>query len=354
MSTSSEFAIARLNTLQAIRKLAPEWVQLWQTQPDATPFQRPEWLLPWIESFRPDDLWVLEVRHHGTLAGIAPLFSYKSESRERVLAILGAGISDYLDFVIAPSRAKEVTEAIFGFLQNAEADWDRVELLDLGKDSALLSPATATMWPTETAEHDVCPRLILPPGADQLRQVITSRQHRNLRTAMNRIRRAGAVQITLADRKTLSEHLEALFHLHATRWREAGKPGVLASRLVKEFHDRGAPLLLEAGVLRLYALRLNSDPIATLYTLWGPQAVYLYLQGFDLAYAEFSPGMQIIAVAVEDALREGKRVIDFLRGPETYKYAWGARDEATFRRILRRRKGRELTIRREDPLRLVS
>jgi CelD/BcsL family acetyltransferase involved in cellulose biosynthesis len=39
----------------------------------------------------------------------------------------------------------------------------------------------------------------------------------------------------------------------------------------------------------------------------------------------------LLGLVLEDALREGVREIDFLRGAERYKYAWGAKDEANER-----------------------
>ncbi len=61
------------------------------------------------------------------------------------------------------------------------------------------------------------------------------------------------------------------------------------------------------------------------------ETAYYYLQGFDFGWRWFSPGTQILGAVIEDALREGKKKIDFLRGRESYKYLWGASDEPTFR-----------------------
>jgi CelD/BcsL family acetyltransferase involved in cellulose biosynthesis len=38
---------------------------------------------------------------------------------------------------------------------------------------------------------------------------------------------------------------------------------------------------------------------------------------------------------IEEAVREGARAIDFLRGREDYKYRWGAKDRETVRRRVR-------------------
>jgi CelD/BcsL family acetyltransferase involved in cellulose biosynthesis len=49
-----------------------------------------------------------------------------------------------------------------------------------------------------------------------------------------------------------------------------------------------------------------------------------------------SPGTQIVAHAIEEAVREGAEEFHFLRGGEAYKYAWGAVDRQNTALTLRR------------------
>jgi CelD/BcsL family acetyltransferase involved in cellulose biosynthesis len=167
--------------------------------------------------------------------------------------------------------------------------------------------------------------------------VIPDRQRKNLRTARNRTTRAGEARIEVADATQLPEFLHAMFRLHTARWQGFGMPGVLSEVTIQDFHQRSAPGLLRAGLLRFYGLRFCGDLIAVLHTLWGRNTVYCYLQGFDPAYSFFSPGLQIIAAVIEDAIRAGKLAVDFLRGREAYKYSWGARDRSTTHLQLSRR-----------------
>jgi CelD/BcsL family acetyltransferase involved in cellulose biosynthesis len=184
--------------------------------------------------------------------------------------------------------------------------------------------------------HDSCPVLRLPSSIEELPKVVPPGQLRHLRAARRRIGRAGKCGIEVATRETLDEFLEALLQLHGRRWRESGELGVLADERVQAFHRLAGRALLERGVLRLYALRFEGRLIASLYVLGERDVIYCYLQGFDPAYAEFSPGMQILGAVVEDAVKQGKGSVNFLRGRESYKYKWGARDELTYRLTLTR------------------
>ena len=58
--------------------------------------------------------------------------------------------------------------------------------------------------------------------------------------------------------------------------------------------------------------------------------------GFDPSQPRLSPGVQIIAHAIEQAIAEGATSFDFLRGGESYKYAWGAVDRPKISRRLSR------------------
>jgi CelD/BcsL family acetyltransferase involved in cellulose biosynthesis len=117
------------------------------------------------------------------------------------------------------------------------------------------------------------------------------------------------------------------------RWKEFGESGVLADPHIQAFHREVTPELLDRKVLRFYGLRLEGRLVATLYSFFEREAVYCYLQGFDPAYASLSAGTLLLGAVLEDAISEGKKRVDFLRGQESYKYSWGVKDAPT-RRII--------------------
>src|SRR4051812_9773862 len=87
-------------TVEQLQPLAEEWTALVSNSPDATPFQSPEWLIPWWQHWSEGDLWLLAFRENGRLLGIAPFFILRKH-----LLLMGAGVSDYLD-VICESYAR--------------------------------------------------------------------------------------------------------------------------------------------------------------------------------------------------------------------------------------------------------
>jgi CelD/BcsL family acetyltransferase involved in cellulose biosynthesis len=324
---------------RSLQKISAEWTQLWEKCSRAGSFQRPEWLLPWVEAFKPQDLCVVELRRDRELVGLAAMFAYHWEGRH-ILAPLGAGITDYLDWLILPELARDGIAHILVALDDMDQNWERIDLPDLPLSSALLKDSEFAF---QHVGQETCPAVHLSNGTGSEKRAIPRGQRKNLRTARNRIRKAGGATVEIARLDNLPEFLDALFRLHSTRWRTLGMPGVLSEVAVQEFHQRSAPELLRAGILRLYGLRFRGELIAVLHTLWGRESAFCYLHGFDPAYSFFSPGMQIIAALIEDAAAQGKKTVDFLRGSEAYKYAWGARDSVTsFLQLSRRTLSQEL------------
>jgi CelD/BcsL family acetyltransferase involved in cellulose biosynthesis len=131
--------------------------------------------------------------------------------------------------------------------------------------------------------------------------------------------------------------MQDFFRLHESRWRPIAGHGVCAEPVVRDFHLAAAQRMLDSGMLRLYLLRIGNRIAATYYGFAAKRIAYAYLSGFDPELTELSPGTQIVAHAIEEAVGEGAHEFHFLRGGEAYKYAWGAVDRVNAALTLRRR-----------------
>jgi CelD/BcsL family acetyltransferase involved in cellulose biosynthesis len=305
--------------------ISADWSLLCDRCSGATPFQRPEWLLAWVEAFSTENIRVVEVRSGNILVGVAPLLIY-SRGRERVLAFMGGAVSDYLDLLVDPRYEREVVVAIMDTLKGLPG-WTTLDLTDLSSRSALLRTALAGI----ATPHDNCSALYLPKTREELLQLLSKRQRANLRNARSRIQGAGGGQVNLATAETLLEFLDELFRLHTTRWAVARKPGVLANTAVKAFHRKSAPELLARGLLRLYRLQLQQRTIAAAYSLFERETVFFYLQGYDPEFAHLSPGTHLMFSVIENAVQARMRKFDLLRGEESYKRHWRVQPEVTHR-----------------------
>jgi len=314
-----------------LSSILADWSQLYERCSDSTPFQSPEWLFSWIETFAPHQLRVVEVREGARLLGLAPLLIYPRDS-ERVLAFAGGGVSDYLTLLLQPGSETEVFEQICRALSGDEG-WSLLELTDVSLNSALHKIRELRAY---TVEHDLCSVTALPSTSEQLPRLFSDRQQANLRNARSRLERAGGGEFEVATPETLADFLEDLFKLHTVRWAARNQPGVVQDERVQAFHLLSSRRMLESGRLRLYRLRVQGRTAAVVYSLFQRETVYCYLQGFDPAFSFLSPGTVLIFFLMQDAVGRGMRRFDFLRGREPYKQHWRPQVEPTFRISLSR------------------
>lgn len=325
MASNLEFKSRVLTSTAHLLAIADEWSGLYESCLDATPFQRPEWVISWAETFTPERIRTIEVRSGGVLVGLAPFLIYPRDE-ERVLAFMAGGVSDYLDLLVDPQYETEVVAAIFQAVQQLDC-WTTLDLTDL--------PANSVLHRTELSRlatpHDQCSGLRLPATREELLQRLSKRQRANLRQAHSRLQKAGGALVEVAKPETLTEFLEDLFRLHAIRWIRAGQPGVLSDETVKTFHRTVTPELLAHGVLRLYRLRLQDQTLAVLYASLGKNTLFCYLQGHDPDFAALSPGTHLMFAVMEDAILSRMSKFDLLRGDEGYKQHWRPEGEPTYR-----------------------
>jgi CelD/BcsL family acetyltransferase involved in cellulose biosynthesis len=300
-----------LTTDDELVAISGEWSALCDRCAESTPFQRPDWLLPWRRQFGHEATpRVIALRRDGRLVGLVPL-----ELRSGTLRLIGAGITDYLDAIVEPGL--ELSPYVQLALDGVRA----IELDGLRAGSPLLSLELGG-----TAD----------PGMPS--PVVSLRERRiPPRLAYDRRRLARAGQVRWDDETTdRSALLEGLFVLHRARWELRGERGVLDAPALERFHDEAARGLHTRGMLRLVGLRLDGRLIGVLHGLSDHGRFLFYLSGFLPEAAQLSPGRLLIAHAMDRALDEGATEFDFLRGREAYKYEWGAVDQpaAHYRAVL--------------------
>jgi CelD/BcsL family acetyltransferase involved in cellulose biosynthesis len=113
-----------------------------------------------------------------------------------------------------------------------------------------------------------------------------------------------------------------------------GKAEFMDDRMEGFFREM-AEGFLSAGLLRLVFLSRKGVDIASALQIAWDGVLLLYNSGFDPNYREASPGLVLLARSIEDAIRNGFREYDFLRGGERYKYDLGGRDRIVYRAIVR-------------------
>lgn len=314
--------IALITERAAYDDLRREWMDLWTRAPEAGVFQRPEWLIPWWHHFGAGKaMRVVLLRSNGKLVGLLPLCVLRQPDNSRELQLIGTGNTDRLDAILDPAFRPFAVDTFSAYLQTSLDEWDRSVFSQLPAGSALLQLRPPESVSQRLTPAEPCPVLRLDNGA-RAGVHAGPRRHRYYK---RRAVREGAriVESTAGD---LRELLDALFALHAARWRERGEPGALADPAAQAFLRDACTELATAGMLRLIGLELHDRLVGLCLTFSARGRSSAYIGGFDPEYSRMNPGTVLIGRLVEHATENGE-VIDFLRGREQFKYDWGAADE---------------------------
>jgi CelD/BcsL family acetyltransferase involved in cellulose biosynthesis/glycosyltransferase involved in cell wall biosynthesis len=330
-SPSRAVEVEEVTSVPALQRLREEWLQLWRRVPGASIFQHPDWLIPWCAPFQVREPWLIALRRDRRLIGVVPLVVYP-RGPERVLTLMGAGVSDDQNALLEPDEANACMARLWAVLLWRRHAFDVLELEALPHDSALWQHTPTAGWHVgRRVLQDVRPVLQLTPEARTLEKVTPARLMKEIRYQHRRAERDGLpISVTLADAAAFDELFRQFVHLHRLRWRGRGQAEVLSDDRVSFYEEVGRQFIA-VGILRLYVLHLGDAPASAFYGFHANGRTLYYLSGFDPAFERYSPGTLVVAHALERALLDDRaQAFDFLRGAEAYKYAWGAEDELLY------------------------
>jgi CelD/BcsL family acetyltransferase involved in cellulose biosynthesis len=327
-----------------------------------------EWLHTWYELLgrgrAPRIYTARDAR--GRLNGLLPLAVERRLAvglPVRRLAFLGETHvgSDYLDVVARRGHEEEVIAAFAARLLEDRGEWDLLDLLDMDEASPALAVFTRVLeragYVVRVSEASVCPYELFTPGQsfDEFLRG-TSRRDNYLRRRKWLEKQPGYRVERVTTPESAGPAYEEFLRLHALRWAASGGSGGITGPEVEAFHREVVPLLAGRDMLRFYTMWVGETAVASVYGIRERDKFIYYQSGYDPAWGSKSVGMVLVGETFKDAVEDGLREYDFLRGSEAYKSDWTARTRYTrtlraFRpgsrgSLLDRQEGAERSLRR--------
>lgn len=305
-------------------ELIDAWGELWERDPGASVFQRPEFLRAWLPEFGGDRSPRTVTIGDRDLRGFASL----SVDPDGILRFLGdPEVTDYFGPLSEPDERDQVAERIVDGVLAADG-WRAAELRRLdaagGWAGALERAAKAAGLTVAIEQDDVCPRVAIPGSFDGYLASLDSKlRHEIKRKARKLEREAGPFTVRLGGGGTLHDDMETFFELHRT---SSGPKGHFLHWGMAGFFILLARAFDERGWLRLTMLDCGGETVAAVlsFALRGTWSVYN--SGFDHRKRDLAPGMVLMGETIRMAADEGAHTVDLLRGDEPYKYRFGAVD----------------------------
>jgi CelD/BcsL family acetyltransferase involved in cellulose biosynthesis len=291
-------------------------------------FVLPAWLQTWWREFgRGQAYQLLHVKTGGETAGIAPLLI-----RDKTASFLGSiDVCDFQDFIVVPGREKDFFQAILEELKGRG-----VEQLDLGAvrpDSTALSalmPLAEDMgYKTIPGQEDVSVELELPKTYGDYLTLLDGKQRHELNRKFRNASAEGNLKYrTIAEPAELKETLNVFFKMFTESRHD--KATFLTSDMATYFRAL-IDAMAAIGLARIGVLDLDNVPVSMILYFDYRDTMYLYNSGYDPRYESLSAGLLCKVMGIQAGIESGKRVFNFLKGNEPYKYRLGGGDVPLYR-----------------------
>jgi CelD/BcsL family acetyltransferase involved in cellulose biosynthesis len=291
-------------------------------------FVLPPWLDVWWRIFGKEwKPYPMAVREGGNLIGIAPLMI----QGERACIIGSPDVCDYVDFVFAPGRAKDVLRRILRHLKQ-----QGISLLDLGPlrgDASLLkdmTPVAETLGYEVTIHpEDVILELELPATWDGFLQSLNGKQRHEIRRKIRRLYEAGQVNtLVVEEAEQVKKKVDIFLALFGSN--RSDKAAFMDNQMASFFRSL-AEATAEAQILKLFFLDLNTSPAAVAMCFDYDSTMYLYNNGYDQRFGSLSVGWLSKVFSMKESIERGRKTYSFLKGGETYKYLLGGTPVPVYR-----------------------
>jgi CelD/BcsL family acetyltransferase involved in cellulose biosynthesis len=286
-------------------------------------FLTPYWVSAWWHHLGSGELRLLSLRRNGELIAVAPLVK-----RDQVFCLAAdRDLCDYADIVVRRGEEVGVSGALLDYLAHHNADFRFYPLLPQSTLLTHLAPLAQHRGYT-VATHELTPAvsLELPGSWEEYLETLSGKERHEVRRKLRRLNEAGGVDFSsITPTPPRVEQFLSMFRSSRADKEEFLTPQreTFFRTLISQMEDRGH--------LRLYFLEVAERPVAAALCFDYGDTLYLYNNGFDPQYTALSPGLMSKVLALQEAIRQGKRVFDFLSGAETYKLRLGGRQTPLYK-----------------------
>lgn len=334
-----------LTAAPAAAELAPQWTDL-ESRAGAGFFLSWTWIGSWLDAL-PADVKprLLRARRAGRIVGLALLVP----AANRTLPLVGGrglwlhatgrreldGIAIEHNGLLTDALEPRAEAAMLAHLCAPGQPWRRITMPHLGTADG--APRCALPAHTVARGHEQASWVVDLAEVRDASAGYLGLLHAKTRYTIRRSRAAaealGAVELTVAsDLAAAQRAMDDLRRLHALRWRvRAGGSSFLAP-FTQRFHAALLPAAFERGEIQLLSVTVGGRPLGHLYSFVRHGRISFYQSGIDyeMLGPKMSPGLLVLALAIEHNAALGHASFDLLGGAGHYK-----KDLATHAETLR-------------------
>ncbi|HWP82703.1 MAG TPA: GNAT family N-acetyltransferase [Bacteroidota bacterium] len=328
-----------ITTLAGLNALRDEWNSLAEAYQN--PLLRHEWFFSSAVAFcPPDELSILVTRSGNRICGVAPLVRTRRLNLDH-FATLGAGyLSEPTNFLYTSPEV--MAQLLLKILEKGNP-------LILEKMS--VDPMVNPVIQRACREKDfLCieqivssPWIPLDSSWDAFECKMSAERQSSIRRARKRLQGQGEYEVEVVQHNSsgLCSRLEEAFRVEAAGWKGRLGTAILADPKLKAFFLTYAHAAEQAGILRLFFLRVNGRSIAMVFAVEFGRRLWILKIGYDENWRKYSPGILLLHETIRWAFERKLEAYEFLGSYEPWIATWTSRLHSliTYRLIPRSTRG---------------
>jgi hypothetical protein len=230
-------------------------------------------------------------------------------------------VTDYGDITIDDryqNQVRDIWTAILQWFKNQNIT--KLQLDYVREDSK-----TYEIFKDQAIEKEIAPRIILPESWERYLENLERKDRQELK---RKLRRLDTVQheykvINPIDSDSFNDYIR----LH--RLSNSQKEQFMTEGMESFFKDLSTAEEANWQIC-LNLLLIEGKNAASIFTFESKDCIYGYNSGFDPQYNYYSAGLLVHALAIQRAINQKKKIYDFLRGRERYKFDLGGKPVKLF------------------------
>ncbi|OGO19614.1 MAG: hypothetical protein A2144_07715 [Chloroflexi bacterium RBG_16_50_9] len=320
-------------SLDSFVHLEEKWWELLTGSVNNHIFLTPQWQTAWWQVFgNGHTLFLLVVHKDSELMAIAPMML----QNERLSFIGSSDVCDYMDFIVRQGQEDSVFTRLLDYLEAVA--WKTINLECLLPSSPVLTHlaplAKQRGYHVQITQMDTSPRVSLPPSWEEYLALLKAKDRHELRRKLRRLERAKATSsYAITKKDKLPHEMESFFELF--KMSDFEKTRFMTDQK-RAFFETMVSSLAEEGYVRLSFLEVGGVRASSSLCFDYGNEVYLYNSAYDPTYAPLSVSLLLKVFCLREAIAQGKKCFDFLRGNESYKYDLGGQDVPVYNCIISR------------------
>lgn len=308
--------------------LLPEWDELFQADPEATPFSSAGWARAWWPHWSGgSEPWIVTVRDGDRLVGLAPLVAAR-RGPFRVLTELGRPPSNYWSVIALPDVRAAVEAAVAGAVRARAGEWHALLLGGVPTGSSLEEALRGSGLRVRARRPTPYPGLDLPGSFEEYLQGLPRKRRKDLRRHMRRLEDGRLTLRDVTGPAELRAAIERWQDIRVRWWESRGKdmdPEHAGARF-RDFMSDLVVALVPQGLAEVWEFAQDGEVVGVEVNLKDARRYYSWMGAYAPEVAQLGLGKLAIGESIRTSIEAGRSYYDMMVGDEEYKYWYGATD----------------------------